>query len=84
MAQQQKKKTEKKSAGTPAVKPVRKPFSGLTSLDENKKKILRKVVGLVLGAFAVFTFLAVFSYLFTLSYFAAGRKWPLTWPHAAV
>ena len=65
MAQQQKKKTEKKSAGTPAVKPVRKPFSGLTSLDENKKKILRKVAGLVLGAFAVFTFLAVFSYLFT-------------------
>ena len=43
MAQQQKKKTEKKSAGTPAVKPVRKPFSGLTSLDEDFPADLQEI-----------------------------------------
>ena len=39
--------------------------SWVVNLDESKKKVLKKIGGLLLAAFAIFTFLAVFSYLFT-------------------
>lgn len=62
---QQKKKIEKK----PEKKTVKKPGKGLTArlsgLDDDRKRILKKVSGLVVGAFAVFTFIALLSYLFT-------------------
>lgn len=58
----QKRKTEPK----PAKKKSGKNFlSYFSEMDESTKRILKKVAGLVAGAFAVFTFLALFSYLFT-------------------
>ena len=62
---QQKKRQEAKSVRKTEKKPGRKLFSGFSYLDENRRRVLKKVAGLVLGAFAIFTFLAVFSYLFT-------------------
>ncbi len=60
MAQQ--KKRQEKKAGKGQGKSF---FSVFTDLDERKKKLLKKIAGFIAAAFAVFTFLAIFSYLFT-------------------
>ena len=57
----QKKKQERK----PARKPRKSLAAYFSDLDDNTRRILKKVAGLVVCAFAVFTFLALFSYLFT-------------------
>ena len=60
MAQQKKKQDRK-----PGKKPGMSLSGYFAGMDERKKKVLKKIAGLVSGAAAVFTFLALFSYLFT-------------------
>lgn len=62
---QQKKKIEKKPEKKTSGKPARRLAAYLAGLDDDKKRLLRKVSGLLVGAFAVFTFIALLSYLFT-------------------
>ena len=62
---QQKKKIEKKPEKKTSGKPARRLAAYLAGLDDGKKRLLRKVSGLLVGAFAVFTFIALLSYLFT-------------------
>ena len=62
---QQKKKIEKKPEKNTSGKPARRLAAYLAGLDDDKKRLLRKVSGLLVGAFAVFTFIALLSYLFT-------------------
>ena len=60
MAKQRKKQEKKTGENT-----GRRLFSYFSELDEEKKKVLKKIAGLLSCALAIFTFLAVFSYLFT-------------------
>ena len=55
--------SQRKKAGN--GKPKKGPLFRLPAVDDRKKRILKKIAGLLLGAFAVFTFIALFSYLFT-------------------
>ena len=57
------KKSEKKAPGR--EQPRMSISSWLKGMDEGRKKVLKRIAGLLLAAFAIFTFLAVFSYLFT-------------------
>ena len=57
------KKSEKKAPGR--EQPRMSISSWLKDMDEGRKKVLKRIAGLLLAAFAIFTFLAVFSYLFT-------------------
>ena len=62
----QKKKQEKKQEKTPSREQSRRSLSSrFLNIDEGRKKVLKKIAGLLLAAFAIFTFLAIFSYLFT-------------------
>ena len=62
----QKKKQEKKQEKTPSREQSRRSLSSrFMNIDEGRKKVLKKIAGLLLAAFAIFTFLAIFSYLFT-------------------
>ena len=54
--------SQRKKAGN--GKPKKGPVFRLPAVDDRKKRILKKIAGLLLGAFAVFTFIALFSYLF--------------------
>ena len=56
---QQKKKIEKKPEKKTSGKPARRLAAYLAGLDDDKKRLLRKVSGLLVGAFAVFTFIAL-------------------------
>lgn len=54
-----------KAKGKTQKKEKKKPVSFWTGMDEQRKKLVLKVSGLAVGAFALFTLLAVVSYLFT-------------------
>ena len=63
MARRSEKKEKKEKKG--AEQSGKKSLAVFSGLDERKKRVLEKLAGLLSAAFAVFTFLALFSYLFT-------------------